>query len=259
MSPHQPIIRTRNLVAKYHDRTILHDIALEIYAGEITVILGKSGCGKSTLLKQIIRLYQPAAGTIEIFGQDVTWMEEEEFNSILRKIGVLFQNGALLNSITVGENVAIPLEQHTNLPAELIRRIVRSKLHLVELEHAINMLPSELSGGMRKRAALARSIALDPVLLFGDEPSAGLDPVTAASLDQLLLKLRDYLNMTLLVVTHELGSIERIADRIVFLDEGRILFQGSLADAKQSEIAPVYKFFHPNEKAQNQVKDKGAR
>jgi len=240
-----PIIRVQNLTTQFDHTTVLDNVSIDIYPSEITVILGRSGCGKTTLLKSMIRLQQPNLGTIEIFGQDVTWMEENDFNRILRKIGVLFQNGALLNSLTVGENVAIPLEQHTDLPLTLIQRLVRTKLHLVELDHAIHLLPSQLSGGMRKRAALARAIALDPLILFGDEPSAGLDPITAAALDQLLVKLRDILNMTLVIVTHELASIHRIADRIIFLDQGRVLFQGKLQDAKLSSIPAIQHFFNP--------------
>ncbi|MCI0495187.1 ATP-binding cassette domain-containing protein [candidate division KSB1 bacterium] len=240
-----PIIQVRNLTARYDDEIVLDDVSIDVYPNEIAIILGKSGCGKTTLLKNIIRLYQPSSGTIEILDHDVTWMEEIEFNKILRKIGVLFQNGALLNSLTVADNIAIPLEQHTDLPPALIRRLVREKLHLVELDHAGNLLPSQLSGGMRKRAALARSIALDPLILFGDEPTAGLDPVTAAALDQLLLKLRRLLNMTLVIVTHELTSIQRIADRIIFLDQGKVIFQGTLDAAKQSSIPTIQRFFNP--------------
>lgn len=240
-----PIIQVKNLTAQYDHEIILDDITVAIYPNEITVILGKSGCGKTTLLKNIIRLYQPISGSVEIFGQDITWMEENEFNKILRKIGVLFQNGALLNSLTVAENVAIPLEQHTDLPPTLIRRLVREKLHLVELHHAMNLFPSQLSGGMRKRAALARAIALDPMILFGDEPTAGLDPVTAASLDQLLFKLRDILKMTMVIVTHELESIHRIADRVVFMDKGKVLFQGKLDEAKSSSLPAIQRFFNP--------------
>jgi phospholipid/cholesterol/gamma-HCH transport system ATP-binding protein len=240
-----PIIRVKNLTSQYDDKIILDDVSIDAYPNEITVILGKSGCGKTTLLKNIIRLYQPTKGTIEILGQDVTWMDEGDFNNILRKIGVLFQNGALLNSLTIADNIAIPLEQHTNLPRKLIRRLVREKLHLVELDDAIDLVPSQLSGGMRKRAALARAIALDPLILFGDEPSAGLDPITSAALDQLLLKLRRLLSMTLVIVTHELKSIHRIADRIIFLDEGKVLFQGNLESAKKSALPAIQRFFNP--------------
>ncbi|MDZ7330840.1 MAG: ATP-binding cassette domain-containing protein [candidate division KSB1 bacterium] len=239
------MIEIRNLIAQYNDEVILDDISIDIFSNEITVILGRSGCGKTTLLKNIIRLYEPTAGAVKIMGQDITRMDETEFNTVLRQIGVLFQNGALLNSLTVAENVAIPLEQHTNLPAVLIRRLVREKLHLVELDHALNLLPSQLSGGMRKRAALARAIALDPAILFADEPTAGLDPVTAAALDKLLLKLRDILGMTLVIVTHELESIHRIADRVVFMEHGRVLFQGKLQAAKRSPITAIQRFFNP--------------
>jgi len=241
-----PLITVRNLSYQFNQRTILQDVSIQIYPNEITAILGKSGCGKTTLLKNIIGLYQPGTGTIEILGQDTTYMEESEYDEFLRKIGVLFQNGALLNSLTVGENVAIPLEQHTNLPQHIIRRLVRGKLHLVELDHAINLYPSQLSGGMRKRAALARALALDPVILFGDEPSAGLDPITAASLDNLLLKLKEYLNMTLVIVTHEVDSLKRIADRIIFLDQGNMLFQGRLQEAISSTNPVINKFFNPS-------------
>jgi phospholipid/cholesterol/gamma-HCH transport system ATP-binding protein len=241
----EPIIRVRELVAKYKEKTILENINIDIFPNEITVILGKSGCGKTTLLKNIIRLYQPHSGRIEIFGEDVTFMEEKEFNKILTRIGMLFQNGALLNSITVGENIAIPLEQHTDLPASIIRRLVRKKLNLVDLDHAMYLYPSQLSGGMRKRAALARAISLDPKILFCDEPSAGLDPVTAIGLDRLLLKLRDLLKMTLVLVTHELASIRRIADRIIFLENGQVLFYGKFEDALSSDIPAIRDFFHP--------------
>ncbi len=240
-----PIIQAKNLTAQYDHKIILDDITIDIYPNEIMVILGKSGCGKTTLLKNIIRLYQPTSGSVEIFGQDITMMEEIEFNKTLQKIGVLFQNGALLNSLTVAENVAIPLEQHTDLPPTLIRRLVREKLHLVELDHALNLFPSQLSGGMKKRAALARAIALDPMILFGDEPTAGLDPVTAAALDQLLFKMRDILNMTMVIVTHELESIHRIADRVIFMDQGKVLFQGKLKEAKSSKIPAIQRFFNP--------------
>lgn len=177
------IIKTTNLVAKYGEKVVLDGITVDIYKGEITVILGSSGCGKTTLLKNILRLYQPYSGTVEIFGEDVTNMDEELFNNVLKRTGMLFQNGALLNSITIFDNVSIPLEQHTNLPPKIIERIIKTKLHLVNLDHAIYLTPSELSGGMKKRAALARALALEPEILFCDEPSAGLDPVTSADLD----------------------------------------------------------------------------
>ncbi len=241
----EPIIEVQHLISGYDEHVVLNDISFDVVPGEIMVVLGTSGCGKTTLLKHLIGLLQPFSGSITLLGHDLLRLNEAESIKLMRHIGVLFQNGALLNSITVAENVAIPLEQHTNLTTELIRDLVYLKLELVGLKSAAPLLPSELSGGMRKRAALARAIALDPKILFADEPAAGLDPVTAASLDQLLLKLRDLLGMTLVVVTHEVGSIKRIADRVLFLHEGKALFFGKLSDALKSDLEPVRNFFNP--------------
>ncbi len=239
----KPIIEVRNLVAKYGEKTILDNVSVDIYEGEITVILGPSGCGKTTFLKNILRLYEPYSGTVKIFGKEVTGIPTEDFNTILKKVGMLFQNGALLNSLSVFDNVSIPLEQHTNLPPDIIKKIVEVKLDLVNLGHAIYLSPSELSGGMKKRAALARAIALDPELLFCDEPSAGLDPITSKALDELILKLKNQLKMSILIVTHELASIHRIADRIIFLHNGKIIYHGTLETAKTSGIKEVETFF----------------
>ncbi|MCD6176943.1 MAG: ATP-binding cassette domain-containing protein [Candidatus Cloacimonetes bacterium] len=239
----KPIISVKDLVAKYGEKTILKNISVDIYPQEVTVILGSSGCGKTTLIKNILKLYQPFSGSVKIFDKEVTSMDEQEFDDILSKIGMLFQNGALLNSLSIFDNVAIPLEQHTKLSKSVIEKMIKVKLDLVNLGHAINMVPSELSGGMKKRAALARAIALDPDILICDEPSAGLDPLTSASLDDLILKLKDLLNMTILIVTHELASIYRIADRIIFLDNGRLLFNGTLEEVKQTNIPEVKTFF----------------
>ena len=237
------IIEVSNLVAKFGDKTVLDGINMDVYKNEIMVILGASGCGKTTLLKHIIGLYYPVSGSVKIFDKEITELDEPEMEEILKKIGVLFQNGALLNSLTIRENVAMPIKQHTNLPDSIIDRLVKVKLDLVDLSYVIDLLPSELSGGMRKRAALARAIAFDPLLFFGDEPSAGLDPVTAASLDELILKLKKQLKMTIVIVTHELASIHHIADRVLFLDEGRVLFSGNLEDAKKSNIKKIEEFF----------------
>jgi phospholipid/cholesterol/gamma-HCH transport system ATP-binding protein len=239
----EPIISVNNLVAKYGENTILDGITVDILPGEVTVILGGSGCGKTTLLKNILRLYEPFSGSVKFWGDEILQMEEREFSNVLKKIGMLFQNGALLNSISIYDNVSIPLELHTKLPPEIIDRIIRVKVNLVGLTHALHLFPSELSGGMKKRAALARAMAMDPQILFCDEPSAGLDPLTSAALDELILELKKQLNMTIVIVTHELASIHRIADKIIFLDAGKMLFYGTLAAAKEAKIPQIDTFF----------------
>jgi len=239
----EPIIRTKDLCARYGDQNILTDISVDIYPNKVTVILGGSGCGKTTLIRNILRLEEPVSGSVTYWGDEVTGMDSEQFNGYLKRIGVLFQNGALMNSLSVFENIGIPLEQHTKLPMTLRRRMIRTKLSLVDLGHTEHLLPAELSGGMKKRAALARAIIMDPEILICDEPSAGLDPQTSANLDELILDLKEKLHMTIIIVTHELASIHRIADQIIFLDGGRVLFQGSLSAAKQAKIAKIDNFF----------------
>lgn len=239
----KPIIQVKDLVAKYGENTVLDGITVDVMPEEVTVILGGSGCGKTTLLKNMLRLHEPFSGSVKMFDEELTNLDEEKFDNLLQKVGMLFQNGALLNSISVYDNVAIPLEQHTNLPQEIIDRIIKVKLNLVSLSHAVYLSPSELSGGMKKRAALARAIALDPQILFCDEPSAGLDPLTSEELDSLILKLKQQLKMSIVIVTHELASIHRIADKIIFLDEGKMLFNGSLDEAKKSGIKKIETFF----------------
>lgn len=247
MEANSSIIQVRGLKACYGATCILSDIDLDVCEGEILVILGKSGCGKSTLLKHMIGLIEPAGGSIRLFGTDIFAVDEAELEQVLKKVGVLFQYGALLNSLLISENVSIPLEQHTNLRKPIIDRLVDSKLRMVELGGAGPLLPSELSGGMRKRAALARAIVLDPAILFADEPSAGLDPVTTSHLDALLKKLRDDLRMTMVVVTHELASIHRIADRVAYLEDGKILFSGPVPEAKHCGVEVVEEFFGAGE------------
>jgi phospholipid/cholesterol/gamma-HCH transport system ATP-binding protein len=207
------------------------------------VILGASGCGKTTLLKNMLRLHEPVEGSVKFWDTEILELDEIEFNNMLKKVGMLFQNGALLNSISVMDNIAIPLEQHTKLSRRIIEKMIRVKLNLVGLSHAIHLLPSELSGGMKKRAGLARAMIMDPLILFCDEPSAGLDPLTSASLDELILDLKSQLNMTIVMVTHELASIHRVADRVLFLDAGRLLFQGTLDEARVARIPEIDTFF----------------
>ncbi len=237
------LVDVTDLNAGYANTRILRDVTMRAPKEKVTVILGTSGCGKTTLLKNMIRLYDSWSGSIKLFGEEITNMDEPEFNAILRKIGVLFQNSALLNSIPILDNIAIPLEQHTDLSGNMIERLVDIKLRLVGLGDAKYMMPSELSGGMRKRAALARAIALDPPLLFCDEPSAGLDPVTAEGLDRLILRMRDELGMTVVLVSHTVSSIKRIADNLVYLDQGRVLFHGAPKTAKKCGVQQIEEFF----------------
>ncbi|MGQ1890789.1 ABC transporter ATP-binding protein [Thermophagus sp. OGC60D27] len=239
----EKIITVKDLKVSFDERQILKGVSFSINKGEIAVILGESGSGKSTILKHMLGLFPIAPGTISIFGQDLADLNEEDEMQFYLKLGVFYQNGALLNSLTVGENIALPLEQHTNLPDDLIEGLVRTKLKLVNLEEAYYLFPSQLSGGMLKRAALARAIIMDPPLLFCDEPGAGLDPVSLASLDELILRLRDQLGMTVLMVTHEVTSILRIADKVVFVDNGIIAYEGALKDAQNSQIPALSAFF----------------
>jgi len=237
------VIEIKNLTAGFDGRTVLDNISLEVKRNEIFVILGSSGGGKTTLLKHIIGLLRPEKGSINIFGKNTLEMEVDDFEKILKRIGMLFQGGALLNSMEVWENIAIPLEQHTDLESEVIQKIIRQKLSLVNLNDAYYLLPSELSGGMKKRVSLARAIVMDPEILFFDEPSAGLDPITSADLDDLILDLKKKLGITLVIVTHELESIRRIADRILYLQKGNNIFCGTLSEAKELGNEEINRFF----------------
>jgi phospholipid/cholesterol/gamma-HCH transport system ATP-binding protein len=245
-SPDSEIIRVQNLTAAYGRRTILRDLNFSVHRGETFVILGGSGCGKSTLLKHLIGLYEPAAGSIEIDGMQLVGADESTRRQILRRLGVMYQSGALFGSLTLTENVALPLEEFTKIPREGIEVIAWSKLQLVGLGDSLHHLPSEVSGGMQKRAAIARAMALDPAVLFLDEPSAGLDPVTSAELDALIRRLQKALGLTFVIVTHELPSIYEVADRVIMLDgkSQSIIAEGRPADLRDhSEIAEVRQFF----------------
>lgn len=228
------VVEVDGLVVRYGDREILHGISMDVRRGEIMVIMGGSGSGKSTLLRHMLHLEHPTAGQIRLLGQDICHMNDMEWAEFSRNIGVAFQSGALFSSLSVGDNVMLPLRERANLDPSTMEIMMRLKLEVVSLSGFEHLMPSELSGGMVKRAAFARAIIMDPELLFCDEPSAGLDPVVAASLDELLLQLRDALGMTIVVVTHELDSAFRIADRITVLDEGRLLVSGSVEEVRSS-------------------------
>lgn len=238
-----PVVQVRGLVVRYGKRTVLDGVDMTVHPGEIRAILGGSGSGKSTLLKGILGLTQVAAGRVQLLGQDTLAMPESDRRGLMQRTGVLFQNGALFGSLTVGENVALPLREHRRLPEATIRELVQFKLAQVDLSHAEHMRPAELSGGMRKRAGLARALALDPELLFCDEPSAGLDPLTAAAMDNLLLSLRDSLKMTVVLVTHELASIEAIADSVIMVGDARVIAEGPIGEVRKRGIAAVDDFF----------------
>jgi len=222
----QPVIRVVNLVKTFDGKAVLDGVNLDIQRGETMVIMGGSGCGKSTLLRHMIGSLQPDEGHVELFGQNLAELNDRELDETRKRFGVLFQSGALFSSMTVGENVALPLREHTDLDDDTIDIMVHIKLEQVGLRYAIDMMPAQISGGMKKRAGLARALALDPEILFYDEPSAGLDPVTSAKIDTLMGSMGKKLGITSVVVTHEMHSAFRIADRMAVLDKGRIIKVG---------------------------------
>lgn len=235
----EKVIEVRDLVAHYGERKILDGVSMDVYAGEIMVIIGGSGSGKSTLLRHVMALEHGTSGTVKILGRDPAALDAKEALDLRKKIGVAFQGGALFSSMTVGENIMLPLYEHTVLDRTTMEIMVRLKLEVVGLAGFEDLMPAELSGGMVKRAAFARAIIMDPKILFCDEPSAGLDPVIAAALDNLLLRMREAMGMTIVVVTHELESAFSIADRITVLDQGRILLTGTTEELRETKIERI--------------------
>jgi phospholipid/cholesterol/gamma-HCH transport system ATP-binding protein len=248
------ILEVKDLVVKYGERTVLNGVTFTVKRGEIFVILGGSGCGKSTLLRNLVGLMRPFSGQILFNGVDFTAMSDEDRIAIRRKLGMCFQGSALFNSMSVGDNVALPLREHTRLEESTIEIMTKIKLELVGLSGFENFMPAELSGGMKKRAGLARAMAMDPDVIFYDEPSAGLDPIVGAGLDMLIRKMQHTFNLTSIVVTHEMESVKLIADRVLMLDKGNVIGLGTLEELQQTDHPFVKQFFarQPNQEGSDE-------
>jgi len=244
MLPDPPIIEVTDLVRKFGDRTVLDNISFDVHRGETLVIMGGSGCGKSTLLRHMIGSMKPTSGLVKLFGEEITAMKERELERVRLRFGMLFQSGALLASQTVGENVALPLLQHTDKSPEEIEQIVKQKLEMVGLTGFEDLKPDEISGGMKKRVGLARALALDPELLFSDEPTSGLDPIMTAVVDELTMKLTHGTHMTAVVVSHDMTSAFRIATRMIMLGHGGIVAQGTPDEIRNSPNPEVQQFIN---------------
>jgi len=238
----EPIIELVNATKRFDGRAVIDGVSLAILPGETMVIMGSSGCGKSTTLRMMIGDYLPDEGTVKMFGHDLATLDEDAMNAARKKFGILFQSGALLNSMTVGENIALPLREHTNLDDNVIQIIIKMKLELVGLRDFEHLMPAQLSGGMKKRVGLARAIALDPQILFYDEPTAGLDPIATAVTDQLIRDLTRKLGVTSVVVTHDMASAFRIADRMAMLYRGKLIALGTPDEIRRSADARVKQF-----------------
>lgn len=242
MNNRETIIKIQGLRKKFGDRTILNGIDLEIKKGETFVIMGGSGCGKSTLLRHLIGAITPDEGSVDLFGKDIFSLNENELDAVKKRFGMSFQSSALFDSMTVGENVSLPLREHTRLDNNVINIMVKMKLELVGLRGFENLMPSQLSGGMKKRVGIARAVAMDPEIVFYDEPTAGLDPIVTAVMDKLIIDLGRALSVTSIVVTHDMHSVFRIADRIAMLYEGKVLEIGTREEIKNSKNPYVQQF-----------------
>lgn len=238
----EPIVEVTDLVRRFGDRTVINDISFNVHRGETLVIMGSSGCGKSTLLRHMIGSMKPTSGSVKLFGEQITTMNEREIARVRTRFGMLFQSGALLASLTVGENVSLPLLQHTDKSPDQIEEIVKEKLQMVGLTGFEDLKPDEISGGMKKRVGLARALALNPELLFSDEPTSGLDPIMTAVVDQLTLKLTHGSHMTAVVVSHDMTSAFRIATRMIMLGGGGIVAQGTPDEIRTSSNPEVQQF-----------------
>ena len=240
----EAIIELRNVSTRFGDQIVHSEISLEVHKAEIFALIGGSGSGKSTLLREMIMLHQPNSGQIKLFGVNLLNISKDEALALRQRTGVMFQLGGLFDSLTVLENIGLPLREHTKLPNALINEIAASKLAMVGLKpEAGGQYPSEISGGMMKRASLARAIALDPELLFLDEPTAGLDPTSAAGVDELVLKLRDLFGLTIVMITHDLDLLWQVADRVAVLADGKVQSIGSMSELSNSDNPAVRKFF----------------
>lgn len=237
-----PVIEVKNLVKRFDGRTVLDQLNLKVKKGTVLVIMGMSGCGKSTLLKHLVGTLYPDSGEIFLLSQDITKLKVAALDQLRRKIGILYQSAALFNSMTVAENVAFPMREHASLNEKIMKIMVRIKLELVGLSGFENLMPSQISGGMKKRVGIARALALDPEVVFYDEPGAGLDPVTLASIDELIVGLSKKLGITSVVVTHEMDSAFRIADEIVMMHGGKIIEIGTPSEIRASKNPIVQQF-----------------
>lgn len=246
MEEKEVVIEVKDLVKTFDGRRVLDGVTLKIYKGQTMVIMGGSGCGKSTLLRHIIGSYLPDSGSIFIKGKDITTLNESEFDKIKKGFGMVFQNAALFDSMTVEENIALSLREHTKLANDIIKIMVRMKLELVGLRGFEKLMPSQLSGGMRKRVGLARAIAMDPEIVFYDEPTAGLDPIVAGVVDKLILDLSKKIQITSVVVTHDMKSVFLIADRIAMLYDGKVIAEGTSEEIKGSKDPRVIQFISGN-------------